>query len=73
MVVSFLRTAVISARETTGVGTRIERPSNLPLRVGIVRAAALDAPVEVGTIFSAAARASRRSLAGASRIRCEAV
>ena len=64
---------MISASETTGVGTRIESPSNLPLREGIVRAAALEAPVEVGTIFSAAARASRKSLAGASSIRCEAV
>ena len=65
--------AVISESDTTGVGTRTDRPLNLPARLGIVRAAALDAPVVVGTIFSAAERASRKSFAGASRILCEPV
>ena len=50
----------------TGVGTRTESPPNTPSSAGSALAAAIDAPVVVGTIFSAAARASRRSFAGAS-------
>ena len=65
--------AVISDNETTGVGTRTDSPLNLPASDGMARAAALDAPVVVGTIFSAAERASRKSLAGASSNFCDPV
>ncbi len=62
-----------SLNETTGVGTRMLMPPKMPCRVGMARPAAMLAPVVVGTMFSAALRASRRSLAGASCSFCEAV
>src|SRR5688572_18654606 len=46
-----------STTETFGVGTRIEEPSSLPASAGITRPSALAAPVEVGIIDMAAARA----------------
>ena len=46
-----------STTETFGVGTRIEVPSSLPFSSGSTRPTALAAPVEVGIIDSAAARA----------------
>ena len=61
--------AVKSTTLTVGVGTRRLRPSNLPLRSGITRASAFAAPVEVGMMFSAAARARRGSLCATSRMR----
>ena len=45
-----------------GVGTRIATPSSLPFSSGSTRPTALAAPVEVGIIDSAAARARYRSL-----------
>jgi hypothetical protein len=46
-----------STTDTLGVGTRIAKPSSLPLSSGSTRPTALAAPVEVGIIDSAAARA----------------
>ena len=54
--------------ETFGVGTRIAMPSSLPAMRGRTSLSALAAPVVVGIIESAAARARRRSLCGRSRI-----
>ena len=50
-------TKLRSTTETFGVGTRMELPSSLPARAGITRPSALAAPVEVGIIDMAAARA----------------
>ena len=52
--------------DAVGIGTRIAKPSSLPLSSGMTRPIALAAPVEVGTTLSAAARARRRSLCGPS-------
>src|ERR1700712_1288063 len=46
-----------STSDTLGVGTRTEMPSSLPFSSGSTRPTALAAPVEVGIIDSAAARA----------------
>src|SRR5476651_2735250 len=46
-----------STSETLGVGTRTETPSSLPFSSGNTRPTALAAPVEVGIMDSAAARA----------------
>ena len=59
---------VTERAETVEVGTRRAYPSNLPLRSGITSATALAAPVVVGIMLMAAARARRRSLWGRSRI-----
>ena len=48
---------VRSTTETLGVGTRIDEPSSLPFSSGMTRPSALAAPVEVGIIDMAAARA----------------
>src|ERR1043165_63610 len=64
--VSFLAWKVRSVAEPVGIGTRSAKPSSLPLSSGSTRLTALAAPVEVGTMFSAAARARRRSLCGPS-------
>ena len=66
--VAVFSSATKSTTETFGVGTRIEKPSILPLSSGSTRPMALAAPVEVGIIESAPARARRRSLCGKSRI-----
>src|SRR5882757_9633218 len=58
-----------SVTEPVGTGTRIAMPSSLPASSGITSAVALAAPVVVGMMFSAAARARRRSLCGKSRMR----
>ena len=47
---------------TVGVGTRSEKPSNLPFSSGITSASAFAAPVVVGMMFWPALRARRRSL-----------
>ena len=57
---------VRSVAEPVGTGTRSAYPSSLPFSSGSTRPIALAAPVEVGTMFSAAARARRRSLCGPS-------
>ena len=56
-VVARLATNLKSTTETFGVGTRIATPSSLPLSSGSTRPTAFAAPVEVGIIDSAAARA----------------
>ena len=63
----FLSTsAARSTTETFGVGTRIAMPSSLPFSSGSTSPTAIAAPVVVGMIDSAAARARRRSLCGRS-------
>ena len=61
-------TTARSVSETSGVGTRMEMPSILPLSSGMTSDVALAAPVVVGIIEMAAARARRRSLCGRSRM-----
>src|SRR2546426_577613 len=60
--------AVRSTTETFGVGTRMAIPSSLPLRCGSTRPTAVAAPVVVGIMLTAPARARRRSLWGKSWI-----
>jgi hypothetical protein len=55
--VSRAASKVRSTTETLGVGTRIATPSSLPFSSGRTRPTALAAPVEVGIIDIAAARA----------------
>jgi hypothetical protein len=52
---------VRSTSETSHVGTRIDWPSNLPFSEGMTSASALAAPVLLGIMLIAAARARRRS------------
>src|SRR5437868_6425161 len=61
---------VRSTSETSIVGTRTAWPSNLPLSSGMTSDKAFAAPVELGTMLIAAARARRRSpfLCGMSRM-----
>src|SRR2546427_5623362 len=66
-VASLSSSTVRSIIDTFGVGTRMAIPSNLPLSWGSTRCRALAAPVLVGTIETAAARARRKSLWGRSR------
>ena len=56
--------------DPVGVGTRCAEPINFPFNSGITRPIALAAPVELGTILTAAARERRRSpfLCGPSRV-----
>ncbi len=54
---SRFRRNVKSDKEPTGTGTRIASPLKIPLSGGNASAAAMVAPVEVGTILRAAARA----------------
>mmetsp|Transcript_4948 Transcript_4948/g.14803 ORF Transcript_4948/g.14803 Transcript_4948/m.14803 type:complete len:391 (-) Transcript_4948:157-1329(-) len=56
-----------STTDTFGVGTRRAIPVSLPSRLGTTRATALAAPVDVGTMFRAAALALLMSLWDASR------
>ncbi|MFS7947325.1 hypothetical protein Hanom_Chr06g00546991 [Helianthus anomalus] len=51
-----------STTETLGVGTRSAMPLSLPLSCGRTKDTALAAPVLVGTMFNAAARALLKSL-----------
>src|SRR6188768_1386810 len=63
----FLSTSTArSTHETFGVGTRMAMPSSLPFSSGITSPTAEAAPVVVGMMESAAARARRRSLCGRS-------
>ena len=57
-----------SVTEPSGTGTRIAMPSSLPLSCGSTSAVAFAAPVVVGMMFCAAARARRRSLCTPSRM-----
>src|ERR1035437_6256972 len=65
-VMGFSAMKVRSTIESFGVGTRMAKPSSLPALSGITSLRALAAPVEVGIMLSAAARARRRSLFGVS-------
>ena len=51
----------ICVKEPVGVGTRAATPSILPCIEGITRPIALAAPVLVGIMLKAAARARRKS------------
>src|SRR2546425_8131254 len=53
---------VRSTTLTLGVGTRMAYPSSLPFSSGMTRCNALAAPVELGIMLRAAARARRKSL-----------
>ena len=66
LVVLLERVATKSTRETLGTGTRMARPSSFPFISGITSAIALAAPVVVGIMESAAARALLKSLCGSS-------
>src|SRR5204863_1405483 len=57
---------VRSTTLTLGVGTRIAYPSSLPFNSGITKCNAFAAPVELGIMLIAAARARRKSLCGKS-------
>ena len=61
--------ATRSTTETLGVGTRIANPSHLPFKSGMTKPIAAAAPVLVGIIFKAAARARRKSGCGKSSVR----
>src|SRR5947209_15220115 len=65
-VAGFSTNIVKSTTLTLGVGTRIAYPSSLPFNAGITRCKALAAPVELGIMLIAAARARRKSLCGKS-------
>ena len=54
--------------ETFGVGTRNATPSSLPASSGSTRPTALAAPVDVGIMLAAAARARYRSLCSVSNV-----
>src|SRR5207253_6478242 len=62
---------VRSTTLTLGVGTRMAYPSSLPFSSGMTRCNALAAPVELGIMLRAAARARRKSLCGRSSRRSE--
>src|ERR1700676_2076448 len=66
-VAGFSRKTVRSTTLTLGVGTRMAYRYSHPLRAGTTRCRALAAPVELGMMLMAAARARRRSLCGKSR------
>ena len=59
--------AVKSVMEPAGSGTRNDVPSRCPFMAASTRPVARAAPVPVGTMLFAAARARRRSLCGRSR------
>src|SRR5579871_609416 len=58
-VVFLLSTAARSTTDTLGVGTRMAKPSSRPLSSGSTSPTATAAPVVVGIIDNAAARARR--------------
>jgi hypothetical protein len=61
-VASVLSSQTRSTIDPSGTGTRSDVPSSLPLRSGRILPTARAAPVVVGMMFTAAARARRRSL-----------
>ena len=63
---AFFKVHVKSVTEPSGIGTLIAFPFNLPFKWGNTNPTALAAPVLVGTMLYAAARARRKSLCGAS-------
>src|SRR5205823_5425366 len=62
----FASSAVRSTTETLIVGTRMAIPSSLPFKCGSTSPTAVAAPVVVGIMLTAPARARRRSLCGKS-------
>ena len=58
---AFLTTAVKIVVEPVGTGTRCAEPISLPFSSGITRPIALAAPVELGTMLAAPARALLKS------------
>ena len=69
-VTSRLRIAVKSVIDPSATGTRSDWPSSFPFIASRTRLVARAAPVEDGMMFSAAARASRRSFDGPSTSAC---
>ena len=69
LVAEVFSSATKSTTETFGVGTRIANPSHLPFKSGMTKPMAAAAPVLVGIMFKAAARARRKSECGRSRVR----
>src|SRR5438094_6995458 len=65
--------AVKSTTLTVGVGTRRLKPLNLPSSSGMTTPRLRVAPLVVGTMFRAAARARRGSLWAVSSSRCDVV
>ena len=65
---SLSKVAVKSTTLTVGTGTRNAMPVNLPCSSGMTRPTAFAAPVPAGTMFKAAARASRRLPAAVSTV-----
>jgi hypothetical protein len=62
----FFNTQAKSVIDPSGVGTRSAIPSIFPFKAGITNATALAAPVVVGIIDIAAARARRRETSSGS-------
>ena len=71
-VTGFSKTVTNSVNEPVGTGTRCAAPSNFPFNSGITNPIALAAPVVLGTMLTAAARARRKSPfgCGASNVFC---
>ena len=69
LVTSLFKMQVKSVREPSGVGTLTAIPSIFPFSSGMTRVTAFAAPVVVGMIETAAARALLRSLCGKSSMR----
>ena len=67
-VAGFFSTTSSDTSDTFGVGTRMAVPSSLPFSSGSTRPTALAAPVLVGIIDRAAARARCRSLCSVSTV-----
>ena len=67
-VTGFSVSTTISTTDTSGVGTLIAKPFNLPFNWGNTKATAFAAPVVVGTMFKAPALALLGSLWPASKI-----
>ena len=67
MSVACSTSATMSTRDTFGVGTRTAMPSMRPCTSGMTTPVARAAPVVVGIMDTAPARARRRSLCGWSR------
>ena len=63
---AFLSSTTKSITEPVIVGTLTANPCNLPFNLGNTKPIALAAPVDVGTILTAAARALLKSRCGAS-------
>jgi hypothetical protein len=59
-------TTARSVSDPSGTGTRTATPSSFPASAGMTSPVARAAPVVVGTMFTAADRARRRSLCGPS-------